>query len=100
MHPQLSCNAARRTRQAQQEGGENPIWQRALALVKQRMGEVVEGALAAVTPVALTPGAIVGVPPRIDRLALAPGTLEGTIFPAQRMDVGVTLVDVEEFVDV
>jgi hypothetical protein len=68
--------------------------------VEQRIGEVVEGAFAAVTPVALTPGSIVVVPPRIDLLALAPGTLEGTIFPSQRMDVGVTLVDVEEFVDV
>jgi hypothetical protein len=33
-------------------------------------------------------------------LALAPGTLEGTILPPQRMDVGLTLVDVEELVDV
>ena len=100
MHPQLSCNSARRTRQAQQEGGENPIWQRALALVKQCMGEVVEGPLAAVTPVALTPWPIVVVPPRIDLQTLAPGALEGPLFPAQRMDVGVTLVDVEELMDV
>jgi hypothetical protein len=68
--------------------------------MQQGSGEVVEGALAAVTPVALTPGAIVVVPPRIDILALAPGTLEGTIFPPQRMDVGLTLVAVEELVDV
>jgi hypothetical protein len=32
--------------------------------------------------------------------SLAPGTLEGPLFPSQRLDVGVTLVDVEEFVDV
>ena len=38
--------------------------------------------------------------PRIDIPALTAGTLEGTIFPPQRMDVGLTLVDVEELVDV
>jgi hypothetical protein len=68
--------------------------------VEQGSGEVVEGALATVTPVSFTPGAIVVLPPRIDILALAPGTLEGTIFPPQRMDGGLTLVDVEELVDV
>jgi hypothetical protein len=68
--------------------------------VEQRIGEVVEAPLAAVTPVALTPRSIVVVPPRIDLLALAPGILERPIFPSQWMDVGLTLVDVEEFVDV
>ena len=68
--------------------------------MQEGRGEIVEGALAAVTPVAFTAGAVVVLPPRIDVLALAPGTLEGTIFSSQRMDVGVTLVDVEEFVDV
>ena len=68
--------------------------------MEQGSGEVVEGALAAVTSVAFTPGAIVVRPPRINILALAPGTLEGTIFPPQRMDVGLTLVDVEELVNV
>ena len=42
MHPQLLRHPSRRTRQAQQEGGENPVWQRSLALVEQRMGEIVE----------------------------------------------------------
>jgi hypothetical protein len=64
------------------------------------MGEVVEGALAAVTPIAFAPGSVVVLPPRIDVLALAPGTLEGTIFPPQRMNISLTLVDVEELVDV
>jgi hypothetical protein len=64
------------------------------------MGEVIEGALATVTPVTFTPGSVVIRPPRIDVLALAPGTLEGPIFPPQRMDVSLTLVDVEELVDV
>ena len=52
------------------------------------MGEIVEGALAAVAPVAFTPRSIVVRPPGIDVLALAPGTLERTIFPPQRMDIG------------
>ena len=64
------------------------------------MGEVVEGALAAVAPVAFATGSVVVCPPRINVVALAPGTLQGTIFPSQRMDVGLTLVNVEELVDV
>src|SRR5262245_57405317 len=64
------------------------------------MGEVIEGAVAPVTPVAFTPGSIVILPPRIHIPALTPGTLEGTIFPPQRMDGGLTLVDVEELVEV
>ena len=64
------------------------------------MSEIVEGALAALTPVALTPGAIVVRPPRIDVLTLAPGTLEGTIFPPQRMDVCLALFEAEELVDI
>ena len=64
------------------------------------MGEVVESARAAVTPVAFAPGTIVVRPPGINILALAPRTWEGTIFPPQRMNVNLTLVDVEELVDV
>ena len=71
MDTQLSSNTPRRTRQAQQEGGENPVCQRALALVQEGLGEIVEGALAAVAPVPFTPGAVVVIPPRIDVLALA-----------------------------
>ena len=62
------------------------------------MGKVVEGALAAVTPVAFAPGAVVVRAPRIDVLALAPGTLEWTIFPPQRMNVRLALYGVEEVV--
>jgi hypothetical protein len=68
--------------------------------VQQGIGEVVEGALAAVTPVTFTPVSIVVISPRIDVLALAPGTLEWTIVPPQRMDVDLTLGDVKELVDV
>jgi hypothetical protein len=66
--------------------------------VQQGVGEVIKGALAAVAPVALTPGAIVVVPPRIDLLALASGTLEGPIFPAQGMDVGLASFQTEQLV--
>src|SRR5262249_23912474 len=100
MHPQLSRNTARRAREAQQEGGKNPVGQRALALVEQRIGEIIEGALTAVVPVAFAAGSVVVRAPRIDVLALAPGTLEWSIFPSQCMNVGVTLVAVEEFVQV
>ena len=64
------------------------------------MGEVVEGPLAAVAPGALAPGAVVVRPPGIDVLALAPGTLERTLFPSERMDVGLTVFGVEELVDI
>ena len=38
--------------------------------------------------------------PGIDVLALAPGTLEWTLFPPERMEVGLTVFDVEELVEV
>jgi hypothetical protein len=64
------------------------------------MGKIVEGPLAAVAPVALAPRAVVVRAPGIDVLALAPGTLEWTLFPPQRMDVSLTVFGVEELVDV
>ena len=64
------------------------------------IGEVIEGPLAALAPVALAPRAVVVCPPGIDVLALAPRTLEWTLFPSERMDVGLTLFGVEEFVDI
>jgi hypothetical protein len=69
-------------------------------LVQERIGQVIEGALAAIAPVAFTPGAVVIRAPRINVVAPAPGTLQRALFPPQCMNVGVTLVDVEEFVDV
>jgi hypothetical protein len=68
--------------------------------MQQGIGEIIEGALATVAPVAFAAGAIMVRPPRIDVLARAPGTLERTLFPSQCMDVGLTLFDVEELVDV
>jgi hypothetical protein len=46
------------------------------------------------------PGAVVVRPPGIDILALTPGTLEGTLFPPQRVDGGLTMFGIEELVDV
>ena len=64
------------------------------------MGKIVEGPLAAVAPVALAPRSVVVCFSGIDVLALASGTLERAFFPPKRMDVGLTLVGVEELVDV
>jgi hypothetical protein len=68
--------------------------------MEQGMGQIIEGPLAAVAPVALAPRAVVVLPPGIDILALAPRTLERTLFPPQRMDVGLTVFSVEELVDI
>ena len=68
--------------------------------MEERTGQVVEGALAAVAPVALAPRAVVVRPPGIDVLALAPGTLEWAVFPPECMNVGVTVFGVEELVDI
>jgi hypothetical protein len=68
--------------------------------MEQGMGQIVEGALAAVAPVALAPRAVVVCPPGSDVLALAPGTLEWAFFPPERMDIGLTVFGVEELVDI
>jgi hypothetical protein len=68
--------------------------------MEQGMGEIVEGTLTAIAPVALAPRAVVVRPPGIDVLALTPRTLKGAFFPPERMDVGLTLFSVEELVDI
>src|SRR5262245_21621425 len=68
--------------------------------MEQRISQIVEGALAVVAPVAFASRPVVVRPPRVDVLAVAPGTLQGTIFRPQRMDVGLTLFGIEELVDV
>src|SRR5262245_35538354 len=100
MHPQLPGNASRRTRQAQQEGGQNPVRQRALAAVQERAREVIEGALAVLffTAVALQSGLVVVGAPRTNVVALTRRTLEGPIFPAQGMDIGVKGFHTEQLV--
>ena len=76
--------------------------QRALAAIQQRASKVIEGALAGLlfTAVALQSRLVVICPPGTNIVALTSGTLEGTILPPQRMDVRLTLVDVEELVNV
>src|SRR5215831_6976924 len=100
MHPQLSGNAARGTRQAQEKRRKNPVHDRALAAIQERAREVIEGALAGLlfTAVALQAGPVVIGAPGPDVVALTPRTLEGPIFPAQPMDVRLTRCGVEEVV--
>jgi hypothetical protein len=73
----------------------------ALAAVQERAGKVIEGALAPplFTAVALQAGLVVVGAPRTNVVALTAGTLEGSIFPAQRMEVGLTHFGVEEVVE-
>src|SRR5262245_31320792 len=102
MHPQLSGNAARGTGQAQEKRCKNPVHDRALAAIQERSREVIEGALAVLlfTAVALQSGLVVVGAPRTDVVALTSRTLEGPIFPPQRMDVGVAGLSIEELVEV
>src|SRR5215813_8480367 len=94
MHPHLSGNAARGTREAQEKRREHPMHDRALAAIQERSRQVIEGALAALLFTAVALQARLGVvgAPGPDVVALTAGTLEGPIFPAQRMNVGLTRV--------
>jgi hypothetical protein len=67
--------------------------------MEQGIGQIVEGALAAVAPVAFASGSVVVLPPRIDVVTVTPGTLQGAIFPSERMDISVACVRVEELVE-
>src|SRR5215475_4554726 len=102
MDPQLFGNTPRCTRQAQEKRGQNPVHHRALAAIQERAREVMEGALAGLlfTAVALQSRLVVIGPPGTNMVALTAGALQGTIFPPQRMDVCLALVDVEELVKV
>jgi hypothetical protein len=101
MDAQLFGNAPRGTRQAQQKGSQNPVRGRAFAAIQECAGEVIEGTLAALlfTTVAFQSGLVVIGPPGSDVEALTSGTLEGPIFPAQRMDIGLTRFGIEEVVE-
>jgi hypothetical protein len=57
MDPHFQRNAPGRTSETSQKGGEDPVHQRLLALMQHGVGEVVEGALAAMAPVAFAPRA-------------------------------------------
>jgi len=77
------------------------VHDRALAAVQERSREIIEGALAGLlfTAVALQSGLVVVGTPRTNVVALTPRTLEGPIFPPQRMDVRLTRFGVEELVE-
>jgi hypothetical protein len=98
MDAHLSGDATRRARQAQQEGGENPVRQRSLTLGQQRVREVIEGAPTAVAPVAFQPWPIMIGPPGPNVVALAPGTVERAIFPPEHMEIGLAGIGIEELV--
>src|SRR4029434_8876788 len=98
METPLSRDATRRTQQTQQEGGKNPMHQRAFAVGQQRLGEIVEGALTAVAPGAFASRPVVVRTPGPNVVALAPGTLERALLPPERMDIGVAGVSAEELV--
>ena len=66
--------------------------------MQQGPGEIVEGALAAMTPVAFASGTVLVGAPLSNGVALAPRTLERTILPPERMEVRLALFDVEELV--
>ena len=74
---------------------------RALAAVQERAREVMEGALAPLLFAAVAFQARLGVigTPGPTIVALTAGTLEGPIFSAQPMDVGLTRFWVEEVVE-
>src|SRR3712207_8677891 len=57
----------------------------ALPILQEGIGEVVEGALAAVAPVAFAPRPVSVRAPAANVLALAPRTLQRAIFPPERM---------------
>jgi hypothetical protein len=67
--------------------------------MQQGRGEVVEGALTAMAPVPLAPGAILVRAPLANVVALTARTLERTIFPPERPDVCLALFSVEELVE-
>src|SRR6266849_6053584 len=100
MDPDLPRNTPGRTGKAQQKGREYPVCQRPLALVQQGMGEVVEGTLAAMAPVAFASGAVLVRAPASNVVALASRALQRTIFPPQRMDVGLAPFGIEELVQI
>ena len=74
--------------------------QGSLAPVEEGRGEIVAGALTAVTPVAFASGAILVRAPAAYVVALTARTLQGAVFPPECMDVGLALVSVAEVVQI
>jgi hypothetical protein len=98
MDAQLSGDTPGRTGKTQQKGGQNPMRQRPLAPMQQSIGEVVEGALATMAPVAFAPGAVLVGAPLANVVALAARTLQRTILPPERTEVRLALFNVKEVV--
>jgi len=98
MDTQLSGDTPGRAGETQQKGGKDPVRQRSLAPMQQGISEVVERPLTAMAPVAFAPGSILVHAPLANVVALAARTLQRTIFPPERMDVGLALFSVEELV--
>jgi len=89
------------TRQAQKKRGEKPGCPGPLAALQERAGEIMKSALAArlLTAVAFQSGLVVIRPPGTDVEALTAATRAGPLFPAQRLDVGLTGFGMEEGVE-
>jgi hypothetical protein len=98
MAPHLSGETARRAREAQEKGREEPRRPRPLALVPQGVGQIVAGALATVPPGAVAPWPLVVRPPESTVAALAPGTVERASSPPERREGGLTRCSVAEVV--
>ena len=88
------------TGEAQQKGREDPVRERSPALGEERVGEVGESAPTPVAPVAFQTRSVMIAAPRIDIVAVTPGTVERAIFPPQRMDVGLAWFETEALVDI
>ena len=76
MDAQFSRDAPRRTRQAQQKGGEEPVRKQALATRVEGLRQVVERAPTAFAPVAFTSWPIMVGAPEGPVLTLTPRTVE------------------------
>ena len=66
--------------------------------MQEGLGKIVEGALAAVAPVAFASRPVLVRAPASNVMALAPRALQRTIFPPECMNVGLALFGIEELV--
>jgi hypothetical protein len=99
MDAHLPRDAPGGTGEAQQKGREDPVRERSPALGEERVGEVVERAPTSVAPVAFQPRSVRIAAPRIDIVAVTPGTVERAILPPECMDIHVAGSDVEELME-
>jgi hypothetical protein len=98
MDASFSGDATSRTRQAQEQSGQNPMRQCPCALGEPRVGEVVQGAPTALTPVAFQAWSVVVRTPGTNGLALTTGTLKRSLLPPQGTEVGLASVSAKELV--